>query len=298
MIAAIIQLVVGAVLLGCVVWVKLRDVDEAVEMATRRSKLKQWRKALITIALSLLGTATLLDPLIPGIANLTVRVPTGRAAYRGLPEHLRVKVVPLGLRGLAGGDRISDAPFGSDGSVQIVASLSVMETHVTLEVYDETSPSVIIQSDTVYISPFVRRQLIGKTITFCKTGETMTSKVAGYVLGLSAIAILAIASSLVVSAATEFQILSPRANSVVPGQVVEISGVGADPTGSVEVEVLTNDWYPQTGKARVNADGTWTYSPVFLSGQGPFNNHTIKASIVKDGRRAKSVSVGGVVRKQ
>jgi hypothetical protein len=125
----------------------------------------------------------------------------------------------------------------------------------------------------------------------------MRSKVAQYVLGLSVIAILAIACSLAMSAATEFQILSPRANSVVPGQVVEVTGVGADPAGSIEVEVLTNDWYPQTGKARVSADGSWTYSPVFLSGQGQFNNHTIKATIVKDGRRNKSVSVGGVIRK-
>ena len=99
-------------------------------------------------------------------------------------------------------------------------------------------------------------------------------------------------------AATEFQIFSPRANSVVPGQMVGVSGAGADPAGTIEVEVLTNDWYPQTGRARVNADGTWTYSPVFLSGQGPFNNHTIKATIVKDGRRGRSVSVGGIVRKQ
>jgi len=125
----------------------------------------------------------------------------------------------------------------------------------------------------------------------------MQSNFVRYALGLFAIAILAIVTSSTTPAATDFQILSPRPNTVVPAQVVEISGTGADPTGTIEVEVLTNDWYPQTGKARVNSDGTWTYSPVFLSGQGTYNNHTIKATVVKDGRRGKSVSVGGIVRK-
>lgn len=171
MIAAFIQLILGALMLGGVLLVKLNDVDEVIELATRRSKLKHWRRALITIALSLLGSATFLDPLIPGAANLTIRVPTGCGIYPGLSEHQRVKVLPLGLRGLAGGDRIADVSVGRDGSVHIVVTLAVLDTYVLVELYDETSPSVIIQSDTVYISPFVRRQLIGKTITFCKTGE-------------------------------------------------------------------------------------------------------------------------------
>jgi hypothetical protein len=126
----------------------------------------------------------------------------------------------------------------------------------------------------------------------------MQSNFVRYALCLFAIAIPAIVTSSATLAAADFQILSPRPNTVVPGQVVEISGTGADPTGTIEVEVLTNDWYFQTGKASVNSDGTWTYSPVFLSGQGTYNNHTIKATIVKNGRRGKSVSVGGIVRKQ
>src|ERR1035441_9807768 len=115
----------------------------------------------------------------------------------------------------------------------------------------------------------------------------MQTNVVRYVLGLFAITILVIVTSSATLTAADFQILSPRSNTVVPGQVVEISGTGADPTGTIEVEVMTNDWYPQTGKARVNSDGTWTYSPVFLSGQGTYDNHTIKASVVKDGRRGK-----------
>src|SRR5690348_13329047 len=83
----------------------------------------------------------------------------------------------------------------------------------------------------------------------------------------------------------DFQIKNPRPNAVVAGEVIEVSGVGADPSGTIELEVLTNDWYLQDGTARVNADGSWTYSPVHLSGKGVFNNHTLKATIVKDGHR-------------
>jgi hypothetical protein len=99
------------------------------------------------------------------------------------------------------------------------------------------------------------------------------------------------------SATPDFQITAPKANSVVPGEVIEVSGVGADPNGTIEVQVLTNQWYTQDGTARINADGSWTFSPVHLAGQGSFNNHILRATIIKDGRRGKSVTVAGIVRK-
>ena len=108
---------------------------------------------------------------------------------------------------------------------------------------------------------------------------------------------LALASTRIMSADGQLQISSPRPNSVVSGGVIELSGGGADPNGTLEVEVLTNQWYPQDGVARINADGTWTYSPVYISGQGVFNNHTIRVTVVKDHKRGKSISVSGIVRK-
>lgn len=100
------------------------------------------------------------------------------------------------------------------------------------------------------------------------------------------------------SATPDFQITTPKANSVVPGEVIEVSGVGADPNGTIEVQVLTNQWYTQDGTARINPDGSWTFSPVHLAGQGSFNNHTLRATIIKDGRRGRSVTVAGIVRRQ
>src|SRR5439155_3541658 len=96
------------------------------------------------------------------------------------------------------------------------------------------------------------------------------------------------------SAVQELQIMQPTANSTVPGEVVEISGVGADPTGTLEVEVLTNEWYLQDGTPRINYDGTWSYGPVHLAGKGRYNNHTIRVTIIKDGKRGTSVSVSGI----
>ncbi len=55
----------------------------------------------------------------------------------------------------------------------------------------------------------------------------------------SAIACLSIFGPLAKSATSEFQITTPRANSVIPGEVIEVSGVGTDPSGTVGIEVLT-----------------------------------------------------------
>jgi hypothetical protein len=118
------------------------------------------------------------------------------------------------------------------------------------------------------------------------------------IVALSIILCLSIFSSWAKPAAPEFQIKKPAANSVVAGEVIEVSGVGADPTGTVEIAVLTDKWYVQDGDARINADGTWTFSPVHLGGKEAYNNHTIRATIIKDSRRGKSVTVSGIVRRQ
>jgi hypothetical protein len=49
----------------------------------------------------------------------------------------------------------------------------------------------------------------------------------------------------------QLQITSPRANSTVSGEVIELTGTGADPSGTLEAEVLTNQWWPQDGTGRI-----------------------------------------------
>jgi hypothetical protein len=100
------------------------------------------------------------------------------------------------------------------------------------------------------------------------------------------------------SAGPDLRINSPLANSFVSGEVHEISGVGADPTGTLEIEVLTNQYWLQNAAVRVNPDTTaWTAGPIYLSGKGSFNNHTIRVTILKNGRRGRSVTVAGIVRR-
>lgn len=93
------------------------------------------------------------------------------------------------------------------------------------------------------------------------------------------------------------KITYPTPNSTVPGEVIEVKGTGADLNGQIQVEVLTNKWYIQDGTATVNPDGSWSYAPCHLSGQGNFNNHTIRVTIIKDGKPDGSDSVAGIRRK-
>jgi hypothetical protein len=160
------QFIGGGALLCFSAWLTIHDVvDLATVGASRLPMIKPLLKTLAHVALSLVAAACMLDPLIPGFACLTVKVPTDPSTYPTLLENLRVRVVPLSFRGQAGGDRISNAAFGRDGSAEVTPDLALLETRVMIEVFDETRPSEPIKSATVYISPFVRRQLICKTIT-------------------------------------------------------------------------------------------------------------------------------------
>ncbi|MCF8057249.1 MAG: hypothetical protein K9K37_11510 [Desulfocapsa sp.] len=96
--------------------------------------------------------------------------------------------------------------------------------------------------------------------------------------------------------AADFKILYPESNSTVKGEVIEIEGAGATAGATIEISVLTNDWYLQDGKAEVNDDGRWSYAPCYLRGKGKFNNHTIKARLIKDGKAIAIDKVRGVVR--
>ena len=89
----------------------------------------------------------------------------------------------------------------------------------------------------------------------------------------------------------------PANGARVSGKVIELRGSGADPKAQIEVSVLTNEWYVQNGRATINADGTWSYSPCYLSGQGQYNNHTVRVTLIANGNRTVSARVRGIVRR-
>lgn len=90
-------------------------------------------------------------------------------------------------------------------------------------------------------------------------------------------------TSPITAVSTEFEIKSPSSNSVVDKDVIEVRGVGAISGAKITVSVFTNDWYEQRGTAEISADGHWTYAPVYLKGEGQYNNHTIKAQMTVKG---------------
>ncbi len=163
----ILQFAAGGALLSFALWLKIHEFRKIFQLGAPSSpKLNAWIKTLSGAALSLIGAACMLDPLIPGSATLTIKVPSDASTYPTLLENLRVRVAPVGLLGQPGGNRISYAKFGDDGSAEVVSELSFLETHVTIQIFDETRPLEAVKSATVYVSPFVRRQLVTKTITF------------------------------------------------------------------------------------------------------------------------------------
>lgn len=166
MLFMIIEFVAGGALLCLLTGVKSWESGEFVRLfAPHCTALKTWQKVLTRLALSTVAATCLLDPLVPGTARLTVKVSPRYPGYITLPENLYVHVVPLGLFGQAGGDRISNAELGADGSAEILASLTYFDTSVLVQVFDRTLPERPMKSITVPISPFVKRHFLSKTIT-------------------------------------------------------------------------------------------------------------------------------------
>jgi hypothetical protein len=156
----LIQFVVGGCLLCFLVWLKLHDAQHLMPL-----RLQPWTRKLGHVGLSVLAVSVLLDPIIPGSPSLTITVSTKASAYPTLLENLRVRVTPLGFRNAPGGDRVAYSAFDQNGTAHIRPNLAFLETRVAIEVFDLTRPLEVIRQSIVYVSPFVRCQLVTKTIT-------------------------------------------------------------------------------------------------------------------------------------
>lgn len=98
------------------------------------------------------------------------------------------------------------------------------------------------------------------------------------------------------ASAEDFAITYPEPRSTVRAEVIEIEGTGAVPGATIEVKVLTNDWYLQDGETTIHENGTWSYGPCHLSGKGRFDSHTIRATLIEDGEELAIATVREVVR--
>lgn len=89
-----------------------------------------------------------------------------------------------------------------------------------------------------------------------------------------------------------FAITYPKDNATVGPDVITVRGTGAQTNTTVEVDVFTDAWYPQSGTAQIGADGSWAYSPCYLKGQGASKeHHNIRARLMKDGQQIDVVTV-------
>jgi hypothetical protein len=155
----LVQFLGAGGLLCLIVWLELRHAQELLPQ-----RFHPWAHKLAHIAISVFAVALLVEPIIPGTAGLTITVPV-HAPYPTLRENLRVRVAPVGIQGPAGGDRTVDAAFDNNGTVDVVSKIDPLETRVEVDVYDVTQPDQVLWHKLVWVSPFVRCQLLSKTIT-------------------------------------------------------------------------------------------------------------------------------------
>ena len=97
--------------------------------------------------------------------------------------------------------------------------------------------------------------------------------------------------------AQEFRITYPEPGGTVGGEVAMVEGTGAVPGAIIEVSVFTNRFYVQSGNVDINANGDWTFAPVYFSGQPPYDNHTVRARLIRDGQVVATTTVRDVKRR-
>ena len=61
-----------------------------------------------------------------------------------------------------------------------------------------------------------------------------------------------------------FAITEPKSRTEVDRNEIVVRGVGAQPGDSIKVEVLTDNWYLQTGRYDLGSGGSWTFAPCYL----------------------------------
>lgn len=133
-----------------------------------RQSISAWLEkvmpAAVRLALAALGTACLVDPVISGTANFSVRAPTD---HQALLDNLRVRITPVGATGPAGGNRNVVARFDAHSIAVPIVTFEMFEVSARIEVFDITqSEQPALRNNIVYVSPITRRQLRTQQVEF------------------------------------------------------------------------------------------------------------------------------------
>ena len=156
----LLPFLVGGLLLCAVVGWKLREILHILQPGlTLRARIR----AVAWLIVGMVAVGTLVDPMIAGRAALTVDAPTRFPTTR---DNLRVRMVPLGFGGYAGGDRTVYSAFDASGVAEVSVDMEPFETWLKAEVIDQLEPTKVVAVRQIYVSPFVRRQWSKGSVVF------------------------------------------------------------------------------------------------------------------------------------
>lgn len=95
-----------------------------------------------------------------------------------------------------------------------------------------------------------------------------------------------------------FAITSPNSGDIVTINPIKLCGVGLKRSKltNFRVRVKTDDWYEQNGNLDNSSKSSWEYSPVYVSGQGEYNNHTIEVTASYNDGTSDSATLENIVR--
>jgi hypothetical protein len=140
----VVQFVVGSLLLCALMALDREHLREFMEACFPDSpKLQHWVKLTTKIAVVAIAATCLLDPIIPGSADVTVSIAADSPIYAktGVMDNLRLRVAPTGLAGPAGGGRIDYVAFDTSGSTEVAAKILFLKPPSTLNCMIRPTPS-------------------------------------------------------------------------------------------------------------------------------------------------------------
>lgn len=91
-------------------------------------------------------------------------------------------------------------------------------------------------------------------------------------------------------------ITDPRSGEGVESEVITVRGVGLRDPSATTVRVFTDRWYEQAGTLHHSDNNSWSYGPVYLSGQGVYNKHTIRMEVIHSDGTQEAAEVTRIVR--
>jgi hypothetical protein len=210
-------------------------------------------------------------------------------------NNLRVSATPIGYLGPAPDKRSAYSDFDQSGLAIVEVKCELLESRLQIDIIDQTM-SGTVKTMTVDVSPFVRLQLWHLVVWLDEAhqGGIMTrSNALRTATTLLAFTLILMGAS---TAQKKLKITWPTDNETVTTPTIVLRGSGAAPTDTIVVSVFTDRSYPQKGTFTINSDGSWSFSPVYLSGEKPYDSHTIEATIIRNGVRGETASVSGIRR--